>query len=117
LIDNAVKYMGDEPRPKIEIGARQDGDEIVCYVRDNGMGVEPRYHQKVFGLFDQLDPKAEGSGIGLALAKRIVDVHGGRIWVESEGAGHGSTFCFTIPARPESPDSGKSEPCTATRGD
>lgn len=97
LIDNAVKYLGAEPRPRIEIGARKDGDEIVCYVRDNGLGIEPRYHDKVFGLFDQLDPNVEGTGIGLALVKRIVEVHGGRVWIESEGKGCGSTFCFTIP--------------------
>ena len=102
LIDNAVKYMGDQPHPRIEIGDRRDGDQTVCYVRDNGLGIEHRYHERVFGLFDQLDPKVEGSGIGLALVKRIVEVHGGRIWVESEGSGHGSTFCFTIPARTES---------------
>ncbi|MBN2477561.1 MAG: PAS domain S-box protein [Pirellulales bacterium] len=99
LIDNAAKYMGDQPRPRVEIGSRRDGNQTTCYVRDNGIGIEPRYHQKVFGLFDQLDQKAAGSGIGLALVKRIVEVHGGRIWVESEGAGHGSTFCFTVAAR------------------
>jgi len=96
LIDNAVKYMGDQPRPSVKIGSRRDGDETVCYARDNGIGIDPRYHEKVFGLFDQLDQKVEGSGIGLSLVKRIVEVHGGRVWVESEGLGRGSTFCFTI---------------------
>ncbi len=103
LIDNAVKYMGDEHQPRVEVGARQNGDETVCYVRDNGIGIESCYHERIFGLFDQLDPKSQGSGIGLALAKRIIEVHGGRIWVESEGAGHGSTFCFTIRTNPEFP--------------
>ena len=102
LIANAVKYMGDRSEPRVEIGSRRDGDETICYVRDNGIGIERRYHERVFGLFDQLDPKVEGSGIGLALVKRIVEVHGGRIWMESEGSGHGSTFCFTIPTRSES---------------
>ncbi|MFQ5570095.1 MAG: PAS domain S-box protein [Rhodothermales bacterium] len=97
LVDNAVKFMGDQPQPCIEIGTRQDGDERICYVRDNGIGVEPRHHQKVFGLFERLNPRVEGTGIGLALARRIVEVHGGRIWVESEGKGHGATFCFTLP--------------------
>lgn len=105
LIDNAVKYMGDEPRPRIEIGVRGEGEETVCYVRDNGIGIEPAYRERVFGLFDQLDQKADGSGIGLALVKRIVELHGGRIWVESEGAGYGSTFCFTLAARSESTQS------------
>lgn len=99
LIDNAVKYMGDEPEPRIEIGSRQDDDETVCFVRDNGMGIDERFHDKVFGLFDQLEPTTEGTGIGLALVKRIIEVHGGRIWIESEGAGCGSTFCFTIPGK------------------
>jgi two-component system, LuxR family, sensor kinase FixL len=107
LIDNAVKYMGDQPQPRIEIGVRSDENETVCYVRDNGIGLEPRYHEKVFGLFDQLDPSIDGTGIGLALVKRIVEVHGGRIWVESNGAGHGSTFCFTLAARTDSPDLGR----------
>jgi signal transduction histidine kinase len=68
-------------------------------VRDNGVGIEPRYHERVFGLFDKLDAQSEGTGIGLALVKRIVDVHGGRIWIESEGLGQGATFCFTLPKR------------------
>lgn len=101
LIDNALKYAGSQPDPVIEIGARREGGETVCYVRDNGIGIEPRYHGKVFQLFDQLDPTAEGVGIGLALVKRIIETHGGRVWVESCGTGHGSTFCFTLPARPD----------------
>ncbi len=110
LTDNAVKYMGDQPQPRVEIGSRRDGHETICYVRDNGIGIEPRYHERIFGLFDQLDQKVEGSGVGLALVKRIVDVHGGRIWIESEGAGHGSTFCFTIAARSTSSTPGRAKP-------
>ena len=96
LIDNAAKYMGDQKSPSIEIGVR-DEDEPVFYVKDNGIGIEPQYLQKVFGLFEKLDPTSEGTGIGLALIKRIIEVHGGRIWVESDGLGKGSTFCFTLP--------------------
>lgn len=106
LVDNAVKYMGRQLHPRIEIGACRNHEETVCYVRDNGIGIEPRFHDKVFDLFDQLDPKVDGSGIGLALTKRIIEVHGGRIWVESEGDGRGSTFCFTIPAKAEIAESG-----------
>jgi signal transduction histidine kinase len=81
----------------IEIGIRDDGGDTVIFVRDNGIGIEPQYQKKVFGLFDKLDPNSEGTGIGLALIKRIIETHGGKIWVESEGLGKGSTFCFTIP--------------------
>ncbi len=97
LLDNAIKFMGAQPEPRIEIGARQEAGETICYVKDNGVGIEPRYHHKIFGLFERLDQTVEGTGIGLALVKRIVEIHGGRIWVESAGQGQGSTFCFTLP--------------------
>ena len=97
LIENAVKYSGDEPAPHIEIGCSQEGGATVFFVRDNGIGIDPRYHEKIFSLFDKLDQKSEGSGMGLALVKRIVETYSGRIWVESEGAGHGSCFRFTLP--------------------
>ena len=98
LVDNAAKFMGDQPAPRIEIGARPSDGECVLYVKDNGVGVDAKYHEQVFGLFNKLDPRSEGTGVGLALVKRIVEVHGGRIWVESEGAGKGAAFCFTLPA-------------------
>jgi signal transduction histidine kinase len=97
LLDNAVKFMGTQPQPCIHFGVRRDAQETVCYVRDNGIGIEPRYHEKVFGLFERLDSASDGTGIGLTLVKRIIEVHGGRMWVESAGEGHGSTFCFTLP--------------------
>jgi signal transduction histidine kinase len=103
LVDNAIKFMGPQPVPRIEIGARQEGEQTICYVRDNGVGIEPRYHEKVFGLFERLDATSSGTGMGLALVKRILEGHGGRIWVESAGQGHGSTFCFTLPPRGEGP--------------
>jgi PAS domain S-box-containing protein len=96
LVDNAVKFMGSQPAPQIEIGCRQAEKETVYYVRDNGMGIDPRYHEKIFGLFERLESEGDGTGIGLALVKRIIEVHGGRIWVESTGQGCGSTFCFTL---------------------
>ena len=96
LVDNAVKFMGTQPTPRIEIGMRQTEKETVYYVQDNGVGIEPRYHEKVFGLFERLESEGDGTGIGLALVKRIIEVHGGRIWVESAGQGCGSTFCFTL---------------------
>jgi PAS domain S-box-containing protein len=99
LIDNAVKFMGEQERPRVELGQRRDGDETVLWVRDNGIGVDQRYTERVFRLFERLDPeKFDGTGIGLALVKRIVEVHGGRIWVESDGPGQGTTMCFTLGA-------------------
>ncbi|MCP4286717.1 MAG: PAS domain-containing protein, partial [Gammaproteobacteria bacterium] len=97
LVENAIKFMGDQSEPQVEIGSRDDGAEVVCYVRDNGAGIDPAYQERVFGLFERLDPKTEGTGVGLALVRRIVELPGGRIWIESEGLGKGSTFLFTIP--------------------
>jgi len=97
LLENAVKYMGDQPSPLIELGVEGMGAEAVFFVRDNGMGIDPRYHEKVFGLFEQLDAGSEGTGLGLALVKRIVELYEGRIWLESEGAGQGTCFRFTLP--------------------
>ena len=100
LLDNAVKFMGHQAAPRIEIGAEIDGEAVVCFVRDNGIGISPAYHEKVFGLFERLDVQAVGTGIGLALVRRIVEIHGGRLWVESQGEGQGSTFRFTLPPPP-----------------
>ena len=97
LVDNATKFMGDQPDPRIEIG--QEGSEDgkpVFYVRDNGMGILAEHHDRVFGLFNKLDVKSDGTGIGLALVKRIIEVHGSRIWIQSE-AGKGTVFYFTLP--------------------
>jgi len=96
LVDNAAKFMGDEPVPRVEIGVEQAGGELVLHVRDNGIGIGPEFQPLVFGLFHKLDPGSEGEGIGLALVQRIVELHGGRIWVESEGLGKGTTFRFTL---------------------
>lgn len=98
LINNSIKFMGDQTRPTITIsvnGVDIDGKPIFV-VRDNGMGIEPQYHERIFGLFNRLDPNIEGTGIGLTLVKRIIDIHGGRIWVESE-LGKGAAFLFTLP--------------------
>lgn len=96
LIENAAKNMGSQAHPNIRIGTRQAKNETIFFVQDNGIGIDPQYHQRIFGLFNKLNPKSEGTGVGLALVKRIIEVHGGRIWVESEGTGKGSTFCFTL---------------------
>jgi signal transduction histidine kinase len=99
LIENAARYLNGQRDPHIEIGVRQQDNQQIIFVRDNGPGIDPRYHNRIFNLFEKLDPMTEGSGIGLALAKRVVEMHGGKIWVESVGEGQGSTFCFTIPTR------------------
>jgi len=101
LLDNAAKYMDEQPDPRIEIGQQgeQDG-KLIFYVKDNGIGIPPEYHGLIFGLFNKLDPKSDGTGIGLALVKRIIELHGGEIWVESE-IGKGSTFFFSLPSNPD----------------
>jgi PAS domain S-box-containing protein len=99
LIDNAAKFMGHQKAPQIDIGQsgsdREHGMPIF-YVRDNGVGIASEHFERVFGLFNKLDAQSDGTGIGLALVKRIIEVHGGRIWVESE-IGQGATFYFTLP--------------------
>jgi PAS domain S-box-containing protein len=97
LIENAVKYSGDQAHPQIEIGAMQQAQDVVFYVRDNGIGIAPEHNERIFNLFSQLNPGSEGSGLGLALVKKIVSIYQGRIWVESAGEGKGSCFMFTLP--------------------
>ena len=107
LIENAAKFFEEgQEAPRVEIGLRQGKDvssEPTYFVRDNGRGIEEKFHEKIFGLFERLDQSIPGTGIGLAVVRRIIEVHGGRIWVESDGPGTGSTFCFTLgkPTFPE----------------
>jgi len=96
LLENAIKYMGDQQKPEIRFGMREEQGRQVFFVRDNGIGIADKYRENIFGLFNKLDATSEGNGIGLALAKRIIEVHGGTIWVESAGPGKGSTFCFAF---------------------
>lgn len=101
LLDNAVKFAGAAPEPLVCVGAQNDGDETRFFVHDNGIGIEQRDLKRVFGLFTKLSTCTEGTGVGLALAKRIVEAHGGRIWAESGGPGNGSTFWFTLGKPPQ----------------
>jgi len=96
LLDNAIKFMGKQEKPRIEIGQRgEENDKPVFFVRDNGIGIAREYHERIFGLFNRLDQNIDGTGIGLTIVKRILEFHGGRIWVESE-IDKGSTFYFTL---------------------
>jgi signal transduction histidine kinase len=97
LLDNALKYMGDQEAARIEIGIERLGEETLFFVRDNGSGIAPEYQEKVFGIFEKLDRTVGGVGMGLAMVKRIVGLYGGQIRVESAGYRTGCCFRFTLP--------------------
>jgi PAS domain S-box-containing protein len=102
IVDNAAKFIGSQPEPSIEIGQEGQADgKPIFFIKDNGMGMEPEHLDRIFGLFNKLDASSEGTGIGLTIVKRIIEVHNGRIWVTSE-PGKGSTFFFTLPTGPAS---------------
>ncbi len=98
LMVNALKYAGNSAQPRVEIGARQDVGEARFFVRDNGPGIAAEYHEKIFRLFQRLDSRSEGTGVGLAIVKRVIEFHGGRVWVESS-PGQGATFWLSLPDR------------------
>lgn len=95
LITNSVKFMGDQESPCVEIGVKKTSGEAIFFMKDNGIGIDPQHQQRIFELFSKLDSQTDGNGIGLATVKRIIEVHGGKIWVESE-LGKGATFFFTL---------------------
>ena len=98
LLENAAKYTTGCTNPLVEIGTRgrSENGYPILFVRDHGIGIDPQYHEQVFGLFNKLNPQMEGTGIGLTLVKRIVETHGGQVWIESS-PGNGATFLFTLP--------------------
>jgi PAS domain S-box-containing protein len=109
LIENAVKYSSKKPEARIEIGAMSGKDETTFYVKDNGVGFDMAQADRLFGVFQRLHgSEFGGTGIGLAIAKRIVDRHGGKIWAEGK-VGEGATFYFTLPVRAASPAGGSEE--------
>ena len=95
LMDNAIKYIGNPPN-EICVDFRIEDTETVFLIKDNGVGIDPAQSDVVFELFRRLDNRSDGDGAGLAIAKRIINAHGGQIWVESEGVDKGSCFCFTL---------------------
>jgi light-regulated signal transduction histidine kinase (bacteriophytochrome) len=96
LVSNAMKYRG-EHAPRIDISAKREGAAWAFAVHDNGIGIAPKYHDRIFGVFKRLHGRdIPGTGIGLAICRRIVEKHHGRMWVESK-EGAGSTFWFTLP--------------------
>lgn len=95
LIENVLKFGGHPPT--VTIGCETKSDHALFFVRDNGRGIEPRHRETVFGLFNKLDAQTEGTGIGLALVRRIVEFHGGSIWAEGVADGTGAIFYFTLP--------------------
>lgn len=101
LISNGMKFTKDKS-PRIEIGCTDKGAYNEFYVKDNGFGIDPKYHNKIFGIFQRLVGRKEyeGTGAGLAIVKKVINVHGGEIWVDSE-KGKGATFLFTIPKQKE----------------
>jgi PAS domain S-box-containing protein len=97
LIDNAVKFAAGANPPRVTVGVRRE-KEPVYFVSDNGVGIAPQYLSRIFDLFEKLDPRSSGTGVGLAIVHRVISVHGGTMWAESEGPGRGATFCFTLPS-------------------
>jgi light-regulated signal transduction histidine kinase (bacteriophytochrome) len=99
LVSNAIKFHGDE-EPRVHITARRKRTEWLFSVRDNGIGIDSKYSERIFVVFQRLHAREErsGTGIGLAISKKIVERHGGRIWIESR-PGEGATFYFTVPRK------------------
>jgi len=97
LLDNAIKFSGNQAAPEIRIGFGTSGNEAAFFVQDNGIGIDPRYLERIFRIFEKLDSSVAGNGIGLAIVKRIIESHNGRVWAESGGANTGTTFWFTLP--------------------
>lgn len=101
LFTNSIKFMGDQKNPAIDVGCYEREGYHEFFLKDNGIGIDPVYHDKIFGVFQRLEEiPSEGTGVGLTIARRIVENHNGRIWVVSE-PGQGATFYFTLPKKPK----------------
>lgn len=98
LLENAIKYVGEQPEPRIEVGVADSARGSAVFVRDNGQGIPLEYQERVFEAFERLARDSEGTGLGLALVKRIIGLHHGQVWIESAGLGQGTTVWLTLPA-------------------
>ena len=98
LISNAVKF-NDKPQPVVEVACRDDNGNYTFSIRDNGIGIDQQYHDKIFKIFQRLNRREDykDTGVGLTICKKVVEAHGGTIWVEGSNPGEGTTFSFTIP--------------------
>ena len=99
LISNAIKFTHTDTDPIIHIGSQSSNNEALIYIKDNGEGIDAAYQQKIFEIFERLNPRVHGTGIGLAIVRRIIEFHDGKIWVESAGENQGSSFYFTLPGQ------------------
>ncbi len=99
LFDNAVKFRNTKEKPVLEINIRKTEKEFVISVKDNGIGIEPAYQKRIFHIFEKLDPNSEGTGVGLAIVQRIIEIHKGRVWIESDGKDQGTIVFLTLPVR------------------
>jgi light-regulated signal transduction histidine kinase (bacteriophytochrome) len=104
LLSNAIKFTRERATARVEVGYRMDGTALVCFVKDNGVGFNMKYMNKLFGVFQRLHSaeQFEGTGVGLSIVRRIVERHGGKTWVEGE-QDQGATFFFSLPDTAEVP--------------
>lgn len=98
LLENAIKFCREDLTPKISVDAEVQDNRVQCRVKDNGIGIDPRYLDRIFRLFEQLNQSYDGTGVGLALVKRIIESHGGDVWADSDGKGEGTSIYFTLDA-------------------
>jgi light-regulated signal transduction histidine kinase (bacteriophytochrome) len=105
LISNAIKF-NDKPEPVVEVGCHDDNGNYTFTIRDNGIGIDQQYHDKIFKIFQRLNRREDykDTGVGLTICKKVVEAHGGAIWVQGSSPGEGTTFSFTVPKQDQRTD-------------